>query len=245
MVRIMKFMLIACVGICLQGCTTTVDYLFSEAAIPSGTGEWQEATLEVGGDNIIFKSSELDMSVAAFNQFVTKKHTGLSLPLISLIPVARGGKYDLPEEFSKRFLIEIRLDPKGSDISFDPMQVTFKKDDGTVLKPKGYYGPCHETGIFSLNNIYRLYGGLGKHYPCFPGEEIYFFSEEDDSYKTEGGPIAINQWTCFWLIYDTSTDPRRSFVLSVGGIEKNGKPALDISIPFAEGDGLTFISLPV
>jgi len=208
----------------LQGCFVAQKSLFSA---PSA-GE-KAAARE--NDNLIFiEMAPVNLTVTASYRPVTKELIGI-LILPPFIPTKWHDEPD-PNLIPDKTAIEVRLDPAGRQISFDPLKSVLRTADGKVLRPAGFIGPTFGSQYIS--------GGLrdptrSRPRHCSPG---------DGKIKTSEGQISLDEISCFYLIFDRSPYPDMDFNLSLEGIADAGKPVSTPIIYFNKASAWMFGIFP-
>ena len=208
----------------LQGCFVAQKSLFSAPSV----GE-KAAAKE--NDNLIFiELAPVNLTVTASYRPVTKELIGIFI-LPPFIPTQWHDEPD-PNLIPDETAIEVRLDPAGRQISFDPLKSVLLTADSKVLRPAGFIGP-------TFGSLY-ISGGMrdpthSRPRPCSPG---------DGKIKTSEGPIGLDEASCFWLVFDRRPYPEMDFNLSLEGIADSGKPVSATIIHFKKSSAWMFGMFP-
>lgn len=214
------FLATAVVAVVLQGCTVLQKSVFSAPKISEGSGK-------VNDNAIRLEMSGLNLSVTAVYRPIIKELFA-PWPLPPFIPDKLETDPN-PNMIPSQTAFELRFDPEGEDVSFNPMRATLKTSDGKILKPTGFFGPGHGTYFPGLDPTRRM------RYPCSSGE---------NTPKSAEGSIPLNEATCFYLLFDKPPYPDMSFTLSLDGIQKSGKPFQIPAIHFDKGSAWVFGTVP-
>ena len=204
-----------------QGCTVLEYSVFSAPQITnSEEGEVSDNSIQVK------LSGSVNVIVTALDRPVLR---GLVGPYI-LPPVIPVYWKFYPKTFPEQTLIEVRVSPGIKPVLFNPMKIRMETDDGKELHPKGFNGPNGITSSRNLAPPYRI------EYPCMSTK---------DSFKTTVDAILLDQPSCFFLLFDTSPDPRRKFTLLLKAIEQRDGIPIDIPpIYFMEAATWAFYTIP-
>jgi hypothetical protein len=192
----------------LQGCFVAQKSLFCSPSL-------DENTAAKKNDNLIFiEMAPVNLTVTASYRPVIKELMGI-LILPPFIPTKWKDEPN-PDLIPDKTAIEVRLDPAGKQISFDPLKATLRTADGRELKPAGFVGP-------TFGSLY-ISGGMrdptrSRPRPCSLG---------DGKIKTSEGAIVLDETSCFWVLFDRKPYPDMDFDLSLNGVSDAGKP---VSIP--------------
>jgi hypothetical protein len=173
----------------LQGCMVAQQVMYSAPTVgDSSTGGTSSA--------IRIETSGLTMGLDASYRYEAKGLMGILLipPVIPLRWTTEPGPGDVPAETG----IVLTLDPKGQPLSFSPMQVILRTEDGKDLRPDSYLGPTS---------------------PDAPLTRDRFSKERHYSEDT----IVLANETSFVLVFDRPPYPGMNFLLIVNGIQKDGK----------------------
>ncbi len=173
-------------------------------------------------DNVQFELPGLALSVKALNlQKINEVSVGpLILVPLPLIPWPPGiiGLFREPPAVRTPLSFEIRLDPEGEDVSFDPMRSVLQTPEGETIKPRSFDGPTHSRG-------YKTSCGW-------------------DVLRSVSALIPLNQFSCFRLNFDTAISAEKSFTLSIQGVERAGQPVLVPLIHLKKGTAWLILTMP-
>jgi hypothetical protein len=196
------------VGAALQGCSVAQKSLFSAPSVSEQAAAKQN-------DNLIYiEMAPVNLAVTASYRPVIKELVGI-LILPPFIPM-KWQDEPTPNLIPDKTAIEVRLDPAGRHVSFDPLKSVLRTADGRELRPAGFVGP-------TFGSLY-ISGGmrdptLKRPQPCSMG---------DGKIRTSAGPIRLDEASCFYLVFDRRPYPDMDFDLSLDGVEDGGTP---VSIP--------------
>ena len=206
----------------LQGCFVAQKSLFSAPLPSAGTA---------AKDNAVYiETAHVNIAVTASYRPVTKELIGI-LILPPFIPTKWHDEPD-PDLIPDKTAIEVRLDPAGRQLSFNPLKSVLRTADGRELKPAGFIGPTfgflRDSGAMRDPTRHRPR-------PCSLG---------DGKIKTSEGPIGLDEMSCFYLVFDRSPYPDMDFDLSLEGIEDAGKPVSTPMIHFKKASAWMFGMFP-
>jgi hypothetical protein len=203
-------------GVKLCGFGLRIDSVFSDHQIPQPNEKIKDncVRLDLPGIRLAIRP----MNVVTTSEWLAP------WPLPPFIP--SGGQN--PKDVPPPFMFELRVDPEGGEVKFDPSRVSLTMEDGRILQPTSSYGPTFTTVFPGANRI-----ATRRRYPCAGGESDKLF-----------GPTTIGQLSCFWLRFDVSSSPEQSYILSVRGIEKEGIPITIPAIRFETGSDWVFGTIP-
>jgi len=202
------------------GCTVVQKTLFSAPAV-------DDPRAVVDRNAVAFGLPRLWLRIRAYNEIVTGE-TFAPWPLPPIVPTPLRAPKSLAE-LPPPLPIEIWLDPVGEGLTFDPMVPTLRRRDGEPLPPRGYVGPGHAATFPGLDPAAR------RAYPC----------EGDPGAETATpGLHAVDELTCFWLLYEVSPSPLEPFTFRLAGLARAGQPLEELEIRFEAGRARTLGSIP-
>lgn len=154
---------------------------------------------------------------------------------------SRGGysTYVMEHKGQLKLWLWISFDVKDSNFTFDPGLVTLTADNGEQPRPIAFVGPSapwespRSVGMGCGPRVYEFGWSWAKF--AITDNDIEHGNPERSIWKESPGTVPLKDSTCFLLTYDTNSDPDRTFVLSVQGVKKAGKPFLIPDITFAKG----------
>jgi hypothetical protein len=208
----------------LQGCFVAQKSLLSAPSL-------SEKAAAKENDNLIFiEMAPVNLTVTASYRPVTKELIGI-LILPPFIPTKWHDEPD-PNLIPDKTAIEVRLDPAGRQISFDPLRSVLRTADGKELRPAGFIGPTF--GSLYISGAMRD-PTRQRPRPCSLG---------DGKIKTPEGPIGLDAASCFYLVFDRRPYPDMDFDLSLEGVKNAGKPVPTPMIHFKKSSAWLFGMFP-
>lgn len=208
----------------LQGCFVAQKSLFSAPSL-------NEDVTAKKNDNMIFiEMAPVNLTVTASYRPVIKELMGI-LILPPFIPT-KWQDEPTPSLIPDKTAIEVRLNPAGRQISFNPLKALLRTADGKELRPAGFIGP-------TFGSLY-ISGGMrdptrSRPRPCSLG---------DGKIKTSEGPIGLDEANCFYLVFDRRPYPDMDFDLSLEGVKDAGKPVPTPMIHFKKSSAWLFGIFP-
>ena len=204
----------------LQGCFVAEKSLFSAPSLG-------EKTVAKENENLIFiEMAPVNLTVTASYRPVIKELIGI-LILPPFIPTKWHDEPD-PNLIPDKTAIEVRLDPAGRQISFNPLKAVLRTADGREMRPAGFIGPTF--GSLRIPGAPRQ-----RPRPCSLG---------DGKVKISEGPVGLDEMSCFYLVFDRRPYPDMDFDLSLEGIEDAGKPVSTPRIYFKKASAWMFGMFP-
>jgi hypothetical protein len=237
-----RYLLLAGLAIQLLGCAVTQKYHVSVAdGIPAGAIKIKpdKSTLEClfgkgpcqppsgstmgyvgqGGEDLIFLIlKDLGLWIQVQDHVYTgETHFGFIVPFIPF--------HEKEGEISGPLRVWLDFVPKDDAFSFDPGRVALKNEDGTSVPTVNFVGPSNPWG-----SPRAVQQGCGERRYSL-GTAVSRTEVRQEDVKMPQGPIALSpSWgsfpfkghSCFMLWFDVDPSPERSFVLSLGGITKDG-----------------------
>jgi hypothetical protein len=191
-----------------QGCFVAQKSLFCAPSLD------ENAAAKKNDNRIFIEMVPVNLTVTASYRPVIKELIGI-LILPPFIPTKWKDEPN-PDLIPDKTAIEVRFDPAGRQVAFDPLKTVLLTADGRELKAAGFIGPTF--GSLSIS------GGMrdptrSRPRPCSLG---------DGKTKTSEGPIGLDEASCFWILFDRKPYPDMDFDLSLKGVANAGKP---VSIP--------------
>jgi hypothetical protein len=188
----------------LQGCVVAQKSLFSAPSLDD------QAAAKQNGNLIYIETAPVDLAVTASYRPVIKELMGI-LILPPFIPT-KWQDEPTPGLIPDKTAIEVQLDPVGLHVSFDPLKAVLRTPDGKEMRPAGFIGP-------TFGSLYRS-GEMRdptrkRPRPCSLG---------DGKIRTSGGPVRLDEASCFYLVFDRRPYPDMDFDLSLGGVADGENP---------------------
>ena len=180
--------------------TSCAGYRVSQVSVPE--------SLPLGNE-------EISITILSANRLITEDKTTLTLPFP---PIKFGNNLDKTGKYffspyyqmenidsERYFVMEILLEAKIDEISFNPREVTLNLRNGKSIKPNYYYGPTNE-----LNTYWRW-------------EKLCDLSADDFKERTHVLQTNKAEKTCIALIF-TIPPPQQEELISIDilGLKKSG-----------------------
>ncbi len=195
----------------LQGCFVAQKSMFSAPSLD------ENAAAKKNNNLIFIEMAPVNLTVTASYRPVIKELMGI-LILPPFIPTKWKDEPN-PDLIPDKTAIEVRFDPVGRQISFDPLKATLRTADGRELKAAGFIGPTFGSLYISSASSGMRALPRSRPRPCSLG---------DGKIKSSEGPIGLDETSCFWILFDRKPYPDMDFDLSLNGVADAGKP---VSIP--------------
>lgn len=208
----------------LQGCFVAQKSLFSAPSL----GE--KAAAKENENHILIEMAPVNLTVTASYRPVTKELIGI-LILPPFIPT-KWQEEPTPDLIPDKTFIEVLIDPRGRQVSFDPMKALLRTAAGRELKPAGFIGPTFGPLYISTGMRDPTHK---RPRPCSLG---------DGTIKASEGPIGLDDISCFYLVFECKPYPDMDFDLFLEGVADAGQLVAIPKIHFKKSSAWMFGMFP-